>query len=68
MEQLSEMRWHSAGTRDDLTAVIWQMKKTANTGMYYRPTDGNLCDKQANVVKLETILDYKPTQPNPNQT
>jgi hypothetical protein len=58
------MRRHSAGTRDDLTAVIWQTKKTANTdkyGMYYRLTDGNICDKQANAVKPETILDYNIT-------
>jgi len=50
MEELSEMRWHSTGTRDDLTAVIWQMD-----GMYYQPTDSNFCEKQAIAVKPEKI-------------
>jgi len=62
MEELSEMRWHSTGTRDDLTAVIWQMD-----GMYYQPTDSNFCEKQAIAVKPEKTLDYNPTKPNPNQ-
>jgi hypothetical protein len=33
--------------------------------MYDRPTDDNFCDKQADAVKTETILDYNPTQTHP---
>jgi hypothetical protein len=43
------MRQQSAGTRDDLTAVLWQMKKTANTdkyGMYYQQMVTSVTNKQ----------------------
>jgi hypothetical protein len=36
--------------------------------MTERQTDDNFCNKQADAVKTETIVDYNPTQPHPTQT